>query len=206
MKMNRLETWMMNNPVRRLIQHHWAAPRLIELGGRVDGLHALEIGCGRGEGVRVILERFGAARVTAVDLDEEMIARARQRLPPDQLARVELRVGSVAALELPDASVDAVFGFGIIHHLPDWRGALDELARVLRPGGRFFSEESFTAFIDHPVWRRLLEHPRHDRFDPEAYRTALEARGFEIMGADIMAGDWTGWVVARLRPDRAARR
>jgi ubiquinone/menaquinone biosynthesis C-methylase UbiE len=49
----------------------------------------------------------------------------------------------VTAIAVPDSRYDAVFDFGIIHHVPDWRAAVAEVARVLRPQGRFYAEEVF---------------------------------------------------------------
>jgi 2-polyprenyl-3-methyl-5-hydroxy-6-metoxy-1,4-benzoquinol methylase len=58
MKLNSVETLLMNNPVRAYLQRFYEAPLLMKLGGQVEGLRVLEIGCGRGVG-RV--ERCGAA-------------------------------------------------------------------------------------------------------------------------------------------------
>ncbi|MGI8783428.1 MAG: class I SAM-dependent methyltransferase [Acidobacteriota bacterium] len=138
MTMNRVEKALMNNPLRALLQRQYEAPLMERLGGRVEGMCVLEIGCGRGIGAEIIFERFGAREVHAFDLDPDMVERARHRLsgyPPD---RLRLFVGDAAAIEAEDESFDAVFDFGIIHHIPNWRRAVSEVARVLRPGGRFF--------------------------------------------------------------------
>jgi ubiquinone/menaquinone biosynthesis C-methylase UbiE len=82
---------------------------------------------------------------------------------------------------VPDAAYDAVFDFGIVHHVPEWRAALREAHRVLRPGGRFFAEEVFERFIANPVWRRLLEHPQQDRFDAARFEKALQEAGFRVV-------------------------
>ena len=49
MLLNQLETWMMNNPVRSLVQRRLEARRLLELGGPVNGGRVLEVGCGTGQ-------------------------------------------------------------------------------------------------------------------------------------------------------------
>ncbi len=59
----------MNNPVRALMQRRYEARLLERLGGRLEGLRVLEIGCGRGIGTEIILEHFGAREVHAFDLD-----------------------------------------------------------------------------------------------------------------------------------------
>jgi ubiquinone/menaquinone biosynthesis C-methylase UbiE len=139
MRLNWLGRASMNNPVRSLGQDY-AASWLERLGGRVEGGRVLEVGCGRGVGVQIILERFGAAAVEAFDLDPKMIECARRRLARYGPARVQLTVGDVTSIKAGDATFDAVFDFGAIHLEPNWQAALAEVRRVLKPGGRFFFE------------------------------------------------------------------
>ena len=154
---------------------------LLRLGGWMAGGTALEIGCGQGAGIELILDRFGADRVVGVDLDEAMITRARRRLA-GRNDEMELRVGDAAATDLPDASVDAVFDFGIVHHLPDWRAAIDEVARVLRAGGRLYYSEVTKHALDRPSYRLLFDHPDHDRFTADDFVAALEERSLRVGG------------------------
>lgn len=191
MLMNRAETLAVNSPLRRALQRYYEVPQLIRLGGRTPGALALEIGCGNGYGTRLILDRFGAARVDAVDLDPAMIRRARRRLRRHADA-VRLRQGSAtdlsAALGVDGAAYDVVFDFAIIHHVPDWRAALDEIARVLRPGGLFYFEEVTATALARPIYRRLFDHPRQDRFTAGAFLDELSRR-------DLDVGDrWRTWV------------
>lgn len=187
MLLNRAERLMMNNPVRAGIQRRVEAPRLLRLGGRCDGARALEVGCGRGVGVELILDQFGAASVDAFDLDPAMVALARRRLLP-RGEHVRLWVGDAAAIDAPAETYDAVFDFGILHHVPDWRAAVSEVARVLRPGGRLYAEEVYSRFIDHPVWRRVFTHPRDDRFAHEAFAAALGEAGLVPVGEEHVLG------------------
>jgi len=192
--LNRVEKAMMNNPIRELLQRHYEVRKLIRMGGRVEGKRCLEVGCGRGVGAELVLDQFGAASVDAFDLDERMLELARRRLAP-RGDRVKLWQGSVTNIDAPDASYDAVFDFGIIHHVPDWRAALGEVHRVLVPGGRFFAEEVLAHFILHPLWSRLLEHPMHDRFDRETFADGLTQAGFRLRRSDELLGDFA-WFVA----------
>ncbi len=180
MKMNRLEKLAMNNPVRTFIQRHYEAPLLERLGGRLEGLEVLEIGCGRGVGTELILERFGARKVVALDLDEEMVERARRRLARYGRERLELRVGDVTRLGFEDRSFDAVVNFAAIHHVPDWQSAIAEVARVLKPGGRFYFQEVTAQWIHRWPYRVLFEHPVENRFSGEAFIAELERQGLEV--------------------------
>lgn len=88
-----------------------------------------------------------------------------------------------AALDAQDASYDAVFDFGIVHHIPDWRNALAEVARVLRPGGRFYFEEVTAHALARPTNQRLFDHPREDRFTAKQFLDELAQRGLVVLGS-----------------------
>jgi ubiquinone/menaquinone biosynthesis C-methylase UbiE len=193
--LNRLEFLLMNNPVRAAVQRHFEAPRFLRLAGRMNGGRALEIGCGRGVGVQLILELMGADAVDGFDLDPRMVALARERLRRDT-SRVRLWVGDATAVPVPDGRYDAVFDFGIIHHVPSWRLALREVARVLKPTGRFYAEEVLESVIGHPIARRLLDHPRTDRFDADRFEAAVREAGLTVTGSRRM-GRLMVWLAAR---------
>ncbi|MDJ0866271.1 MAG: class I SAM-dependent methyltransferase [Myxococcota bacterium] len=194
MRLNRFEFAMMNNPVRAAIQRHFEAARLLRLGGAVRGGTALEMGCGRGVGAELVLDVFGAARVDAFDLDPRMVERARTRLAP-RGERARFWVGDATSIPVPDASYDAVFDFGIIHHIPRWRLALAEVRRVLKPEGRFYAEEVLAPFLENRVVRRLLEHPEADRFDRDTFQAALSEAGLEPRDSRALWGAFA-WFVA----------
>ena len=177
--LNKAEKLLMNNPVRAAVQRHYEAKRLCDLGGVMDGGRALEIGCGRGVGTEIIVDRFGADTVDAFDLDPDMVRRAEARLQRFG-ARIQIWTGDATAIQAEDETYDAVFDFGIIHHIPDWRAALREVYRVLKPGGRFYADEMYEKFLMHPVARALLDHPREDRFDHAGFAQALEASGLHV--------------------------
>ena len=163
MRLNRTEFAMMNNTVRAAEQRRVEARRLLEMGGAMGGGTALEIGCGRGVGVEIILDLFGAERVDAFDLDSRMIDRAHRRLR-SRKEQVRLWTGDATSIPASDGAYDAAFDFGIIHHFPSLRSAIAEVGRVLRHRGRFYAEEVFRNFISRQSVRRLLEQPEHDRF------------------------------------------
>jgi len=178
--MNKAETFLINSGPRRLLQRFYEAPLLARLGGRVPGGRVLEIGCGSGYGTRLILDRFGAAAVDAVDLDPGAVEAARGRLA-GYGERVRLAVGSATdlrgALNAEDGVYDAVFDFAIIHHIEDWRAGLAEVARVLRPGGRFYFDEVTATALNRPTYRRLFDHPDKDRFTAGDFLAELPRHG-----------------------------
>ena len=158
MKMNSLEKLAMNNPFRAKIQRDVEMPLLESLGGRLEGKTVLEIGCGRGIGTELILERLGAAKVIATDYDEDMLRRARKRLGHYDAERLEVKAADATALKYEDQAFDAVFNFAAIHHIPVWQTAISEIHRVLRPGGRFYFQEVTARWILRFPYRQLFEH------------------------------------------------
>lgn len=196
MLLNRFEYLLMNNPLRALVQRRFEAPRLLEMGGSASGGVALELGCGRGVGAELILDRFGVDSVDAFDLDPRMVGLARRRL---RGRPARFWVASGAELPAADDTYDAVFDFGILHHVRDWRRGLAEVARVLRPGGHFYAEEVLEPFIRRTRW--LFDHPRADRFDAEQFRDAVEVSGLSVVDWRQQWG-WLAWYVAE-KPARS---
>ena len=181
MKLNAVEKALMNNPVRALVQRRHEARLMERLGGRAEGLRVLEIGCGRGVGTEIVFERFGAARVHAFDIGPDMVEQAHARLsryPPDRLT---LSVGDATAINEENESFDAVFDFAIIHHIPAWRDAIAEVARVLKPGGRFYFEEVTSYALGRWAYRKFLEHPSPQHwFTKEEFVGELERQGIVV--------------------------
>ena len=165
-----------------------------ELFGRAFDLRALagladerwvvgDLGCGTG-GIAETLAPF-VGRVIAVDSSAAMLKAARRRL--SQLDNVELRRGEMEALPIDDRSLDAALITLVLHHLAEPRRALEEAARVLRPGGKLlvidmqphdrtdyraqmghvwlgFSEEQMIRWLSecgltHLLWRPLPPEP-----------------------------------------------
>ncbi|MEO8434605.1 MAG: class I SAM-dependent methyltransferase [Pyrinomonadaceae bacterium] len=206
MKLNHVEKALMNNPVRALVQRRHEAALMERFGGRVEGGRVLEIGCGRGVGTEIIFERFGAREVHAFDVDPDMIARARARLGGYSADRLRIFIGDAAAIEAEDGSYDAVFDFGIIHHVPAWQRAVAEVARVLKPGGRFFFEEVTKRALDRWLYRTFLEHPKTNRFSAREFIAELERQGIFVEGnqAEWFFGDFIVGVGRRVSGERIA--
>jgi len=180
MLMNSIEYWAMNNPLREFVQRHYEAPRLERLStGPADNI--LEIGCGQGAGARIIYDLLSPQRYVGVDLDPRMIKRAARK--SGALPNATFMEGDVTSLEFPNAMFDLVVDFGIVHHVPNWRDALAEVHRTLKPGGEFLFEdlplETWERGIGIP-FKRIANHPYDQMFRKQEFVDALKALGFAV--------------------------
>ncbi len=103
-----------------------------------NGKTCLDGGCGGGRFV-IALAKLGAARVEGIDISEDAVAAAKQRIKERGLeSRANAQVASVLEIPFPDATFDYVVSSGVVHHTPNPKKGFDELVRVLKPGGKFF--------------------------------------------------------------------
>jgi len=182
MKLNWAERWVVNNPTRvaeQKIEMKWFKKTM----SLAPGAEILEIGCGRGAGAKLIRQAFRPAALHAQDLDLAMIQRAKGYLKAADSKAISLSVADANRLPFKALSLDAVFGFGVLHHIPDWQTALGEIARVLKPGGVYFIEELYPALYQNFITRRILVHPRHNRFIGRDLKAALNRAGLHIKDA-----------------------
>lgn len=100
------------------------------------GSRVLEVGCGVGAQTVHLVSRSPGAHLTAVDVSRASLEQARARVAAARPgARVEWVRADLRALPFADAAFDHLFVCFVLEHLPDPRGALAGLRRVLRPGG-----------------------------------------------------------------------
>ncbi len=121
-------------------------PRVRELVTRVFAAHfpepagdLLDLGCGTGF-YFPLLSRH-TERLIGVDVSETMLEIAQQVIDEYGLDNCQVRQGSALELDFADASFDVVHSWDFLHHVPDVAGALAEIARVLKPGGRYIALE-----------------------------------------------------------------
>ncbi|WP_372846000.1 ubiquinone/menaquinone biosynthesis methyltransferase [Pontiella sp.] len=92
----------------------------------------LDLACGTGDITRMLSERYPEGRITGLDLTPAMLELARKQTANPRINYVE---GSMDALPFEADSIDLVTGGYALRNAPDLGRAIDEIARVLRPGG-----------------------------------------------------------------------
>jgi ubiquinone/menaquinone biosynthesis C-methylase UbiE len=184
---------------RAFVQRRGEAAILRRLGGDVAGGTVLDLGTGRrGTGLRLALDVFGAARAEGVDRYPASVAACREAIR-DLGERVAVREGDAAHLGAAAGAYDAVFGYHVLHHAEGWRDVVREAARVLRPGGRFYSCEMTARFVDSRLLRAVAFHPADaDRPTPAAMAAACRDAGLTVLAQETrLAGCWTALVATR---------
>ncbi len=144
----------------------------------------LDIGCHQGVAFQLLEEHFQPKTIIGVDIDREQI-----RLALEAATRCQCHViceqGTVYSLDLPDNSIDLIFCHQLLHHLSDQTSGLDELYRVLVPGGVLLLGESCRSFLDL-LWVRLFfRHPKQIQKTAHEFIELVKSRGFHIGDEDI---------------------
>ena len=131
----------------------------------------LELACGPGAISRAIAPRVG--RVQGVDLTPAMIEKAREEARAAAVGNVEFEVGDATALEFADASFDGAVTRLSLHHIPLAQRVLEEMARVVTPGGSVIVSDLLTdEDAEAQAWHQEIERLR----DPSHWATPTRAR------------------------------
>lgn len=177
----------------------WCPERLREadarLLGDVRGLDVLEMGCGAAQGARWLAGQ--GARVTAYDVSGGQLAQARQLDARTGTTGIAYLQADAQAVPLADASYDLVVSaFGALPFVADAAGAMAEVRRVLRPGGRLVASVSHPfrwAFADDPGPNGLVV--RQSYFDRTPYVERDERGVASYVEHHRTVGDWVRAVV-----------
>ncbi len=111
----------------------------------------LDVACGNGYGSSLIAQQ--AARVIGVDISEQAIKKARE----DYKEKIEFRLGSATQIPVDDNSADVLVSIATIEHIPDDERFVEEVLRVLKPGGKCIIYTPQNRYGRIPTW------PWHER-------------------------------------------
>ena len=141
---------------------------------------ALELGCGTGRQTRLLAAGGRFASILALEVDRIQHDR---NLLVDDLPGVRFALGGAEQIPAPDASVDAVFLFKSLHHVPlDLLGqAFAEMRRVLVPGGLVYISEPVFGGDYNEILRLFHDEERVREAAFEATRDAVDSGLFELV-------------------------
>ncbi|MBI3942363.1 MAG: methyltransferase domain-containing protein [Chloroflexi bacterium] len=107
------------------------------LGELQPGEHVVDVGCGAGMDSLIAARMVNpTGQVIGIDMTPAMLDKARRVAAEAAIRNVEFRQGFAEALPVPDGWADVVISNGVLNLTPSKIAALEEMARVLRPGGR----------------------------------------------------------------------
>lgn len=122
-----------------------------------------------------IAARHPDVHVTATDLDPAMVRVAEARLARYQNATAEQ--ADVIRLPFADSSFHLVTSCLVLHHVGDWRRGIEQVYRVLQPGGTFAGFDLTDTFLARAV--HIADHSAYRFLRPDDLLIALNATGFE---------------------------
>jgi phosphoethanolamine N-methyltransferase len=170
--------------------------RLLE-GSDLRGQRVLDIGCGLGAIDLLLIQAHGAGHVTGIDLEPDLIQKARARVVRAGLSsQIELIQVSPGALPFANAGFDVVFSKDSLVQIPDKPALFSEVRRVLVPGGRFIASDWLRGGSG-PYSRQMLEYFRlegitYNMASAEETAWALSAAGF----VEVELKDRNAWYLA----------
>jgi SAM-dependent methyltransferase len=133
-------------------------PHILDVLSKVDwrGKRVLEVGAGLGTDARYIIGKGGV--YTGINVDRGSTEAMSQALRVFSLPGIALE-RDATSLDFPDSTFDAVYSFGVLHHIPDAERAVAEIRRVLKPGGELlvmlYNRASINYIVEIMFLRKL---------------------------------------------------
>jgi SAM-dependent methyltransferase len=162
-----------------------------------DDFTILDVGCGGGRTIDRLASLASHCRVRGIDYSEASVAAARETNAAAIAAgRVDVQLGTVSRLPFPDATFDLVTAVETHYYWPDLPRDVEEVRRVLKPGGMFvIIAETYRGrrndWLYRPVMRLVL---RAVYLTPAQHRELFERAG--LAGVRVFEEKAKGWICA----------
>ena len=172
--------------------------------GLSPGDLVLDVACGPGNFSREFAKAVGEeGLVVGIDASRTMLARGAAELVAAGLPNLALIRGDATALPFGDATFDAVCCFAALHLFADPFAGLDEMRRVLRPGGRIALMTSVRRKVTLPPLKPVVERVSGMRmFEGDEIVGALQERGFANVRRGFERCQWRQFSFCRFTQDR----
>ena len=131
-------------------------PVMLEKLSHIPFQSALDLGCGTGEMLKLILQEDVGKELYGIDLSEKMLHVAKSKLPE----QVKLLLGDSEALPFPDNIFDVVYCNDSCHHYPAPMTVLREVHRVLKPGGTFLMGDCWQPLVGRIIMNFYMRHSK----------------------------------------------
>ena len=131
-------------------------PILLEKLSDISYHSALDLGCGTGEMIKMILEQDAQKSLTGIDLSEKMLEIAKGKLTD----RSKLLLGDSEHLPFQDGTFDVVYCNDSFHHYPAPQNVLREVHRVLKPCGTFLLGDCWQPFVGRVIMNVYMRHSK----------------------------------------------
>ena len=176
----------------------------IVAGAPIAGARVLDVGCGLGAIGLLLVEHFGAAHVTGIDVEAPLVARAAARVEAAGLSdRISVREVSPGPFPFEDGAFDVVFSKDSMIHIPDKPALYAEVHRVLVTGGWMVVSDWFGNGLEPTRAMREWLDAVGLTFTLESIEASaklVEARGF----TDVQWRDRNAWYAQAIEDEIAA--
>ena len=183
------DEWAAQGKDRGMEQRHWhTAKHALARMPVESGETVLDLGAGSGYSLRALRETADAGRGYGLDASGEMLRNARSYTDDDRIGYLR---GDFDALPFETDSIDHVFSMEAFYYARDPHGTLDEIRRILRPGGTFYCAVNFFEESVHTHhWQDLVD-VEMTLWDAEAYREAFREAGLAVATQDNIPDEET---------------
>ncbi len=169
----------------------------------LTGLAVLDIGCGIGGADVHIALTYNPAKITGIDIEEDLICRCLARADKAGVSHItDFRHVRPGTLPVEDSSLDFVFSKDAIVHIADKHALAADVYRVLKPGGWFCASDWLAGFEGKPSPEMrdyiIAEGLEFGHANAEGYQSALKDAGF----TDISINDCNAWYRQEARRER----
>lgn len=178
--MNKFVHFVANSPLRAWAQEFIEIRSLRKRVNIAQHKVILELGCGNGTGTRLIKRFFHPKHLYGIDIEQARVDLAKQKVRDKSIT---FEVADVVKLPYKSESIDVVLDFSVLYHIKNWKEALQEIKRVLKPGGQFVLEDLSMQSLHHgfaTTFRKLFMHTYKRPYRREEFFEYVVSQGWHL--------------------------